>query len=240
MGLVPPEPGFLEGLRDACTKAGALLIFDEVITGFRWSPGGVQALSGVTPDLSTQAKVLAGGFPGGAVVGRADVLNLFNFPADPEARRFKRIAHPGTFNANPVSAAAGVATLHLVKSGEPTRRANEMATLLRAGLADVFRRLGVPGLVYGDASVFWLLFGPALPANVQDTSVLWQLGSATLQRGLGDLGGAFRRAMLLEGVDLMGATGMLSAAHDTCDVERTIDGFERALIRLRDDGALAS
>ncbi|MGH8517997.1 MAG: glutamate-1-semialdehyde 2,1-aminomutase, partial [Panacagrimonas sp.] len=97
MGVVPPAPGFLPGLRDLCTRFGALLVFDEVITGFRVAPGGAQAFYGVTPDLTSMAKILAGGLPGGCVAGRAEILAHLEFrPGRPKMK------HPGTFNANPL------------------------------------------------------------------------------------------------------------------------------------------
>src|SRR5213076_3583674 len=116
---------FLKGLREICSRHNRLLIFDEVITGFRVHPGGAQAYYGVTPDLTTLAKILAGGLPGGCVAGRADIL------AGLEARPGKpKMKHPGTFNANPLSAAAGVATLAIVATGEPCQEANRMGRLL--------------------------------------------------------------------------------------------------------------
>src|SRR5262249_5137740 len=105
-GSVPVRGEFLRALRDMTTRLGRLLIFDEVITGFRVHAGGAQAHYGVTPDLTTLAKVLAGGLPGGCVAGRADILaGLESRPGKPKMK------HPGTFNANPLSAAAGIATL---------------------------------------------------------------------------------------------------------------------------------
>src|SRR5207237_9608573 len=126
-------------------RHGRLLVFDEVITGFRVSPGGAQAHYGVTPDLTALAKILAGGLPGGAVAGRADVLAGLEFrPGKPKMR------HPGTFNANPLSAAAGVATLELVATGEPCRKANETARLLRQRLNAMFAERGADWAAYGD------------------------------------------------------------------------------------------
>ena len=109
-GQVPLRPEFLHGLRDLTERHGVLLIFDEVITGFRVSRGGAQAAFGVRPDLSTFAKIVAGGLPGAAVAGRRDILDLLDFAATEAAGR-EKINHPGTFNANPVSAAAGIACL---------------------------------------------------------------------------------------------------------------------------------
>ena len=108
------------------------LIFDEVVTGFRFSPGGAQELYGIQPDLSCFAKVMAGGMPGGAVVGRADIMSLFDMTGDAKHDRHDWVVHLGTFNASPLSAAAGVALLNQVATGEPTERANRTAELLRA------------------------------------------------------------------------------------------------------------
>src|SRR5262245_53833314 len=136
-GQVPIRGEFLRALREITSRLGVLLIFDEVITGFRVSPGGAQAHYGVTPDLTALAKVLAGGLPGGCVAGRADVMAaLETRPGKPKMR------HPGTFNANPLSAAAGVATLRIVATGESCRRANETARLLRRRLNGLFAGRG--------------------------------------------------------------------------------------------------
>ena len=101
-GRVPIEPAFLEGLRVLTADRGALLIFDEVVTGFRLAPGGAQEYFGVVPDLAYYAKVAAGGMPGGVVVGKEDVMALFDYTGDPERDRFGRVVHFGTFNASPL------------------------------------------------------------------------------------------------------------------------------------------
>src|SRR6185437_13835353 len=100
-GTVPHAPSFLEALREETRKKGAILIFDEVVTGFRVSPGGAQREYGITPDLTALAKIVAGGLPGDAVAGRRDILEELDFKAA-EARTREKISHPGTFNANPV------------------------------------------------------------------------------------------------------------------------------------------
>ena len=112
-GMVPVKPDFLAAVRELTAKHGILLIFDEVISGFRVAPGGAQAQFGITPDLTTLAKILAGGLPGGAVVGRKDVLDLLDFEAA-KANGHEKVGHQGTFNANPLSAAAGSATLETI------------------------------------------------------------------------------------------------------------------------------
>src|SRR5258707_703138 len=105
---------YLQQVRDIPRKHGVVLIFDEVVTGFRYAPGGAQEYFGVTPDLTTHAKILAGGYPGGSVSGRADIMGMLEHRDDPTWQRYKRVSHPGTFNANPVSAPAAAACLNLV------------------------------------------------------------------------------------------------------------------------------
>ena len=130
-------------------------MFDEVVTGFRWSPGGAQAVIGVTPDLVALAKVLAGGLPGGALAGRADVMEVLAF----RARRGK-VEHPGTHNAHPLSAAAGLATLELLADGRALAGANAIAASRTArGALRRFEPRSTPGYADGQASTFCLIFG---------------------------------------------------------------------------------
>jgi glutamate-1-semialdehyde aminotransferase len=118
---------FLVGLRDITARYGVLLIYDEIVTGFRFSPGGVQQLDGMTPDLSCFAKIMAGGLPGGAVVGRAEIMKLFDRTGEPDHDRFQRVTHLGTFNASPLSAAAGIVCSDRwprgIRLSAPTQRA---------------------------------------------------------------------------------------------------------------------
>ena len=130
-GQVPIRPEFLHELRRLTSAHGVLLIFDEVVTGFRVSRGGAQVAFGITPDLSSFAKIVAGGLPGAAVAGRRDLLDQLDFAAAQSAGK-EKIAHPGTFNANPVSAAAGTAALGVIASSDiecarPTRRRRNCA-----------------------------------------------------------------------------------------------------------------
>ena len=159
-GTVPFRPGFLQWLRDLTRETGVVLIFDEVITGFRYAPGGAQQYFNVVPDLTVLAKILAGGLPGGAVVGRADIMEHLAFKeGDAHWNRYRRISHQGTFNANPISAAAGVAALKIISTGEPQARAAEMGGLIRERMNEVIRRRGVSGCVYGDVSMFHIYLG---------------------------------------------------------------------------------
>jgi Glutamate-1-semialdehyde aminotransferase len=156
---VPTHDGFLEKLRVFTKRHGVLLIFDEVVTGFRWSKGGAQELYGVTPDITTLAKILAGGFPGGAVAGRREIMEMLEFTGDEERDRRRKIKHQGTFNANPVSAAAGIACLEIASTGEPQKEAASRAGEIRRALNEIIRLCSVDGCVYGDSSVFHVILG---------------------------------------------------------------------------------
>ncbi|MEO8458569.1 MAG: aminotransferase class III-fold pyridoxal phosphate-dependent enzyme, partial [Chloroflexota bacterium] len=149
-GTMPLDSSFLGQVREATARANTVLIFDEVVTGFRVAPGGTQARYGVTPDLTTLAKILAGGMPGGAVAGKTDIISMLEFR---DSRwNAKRVQHPGTFNANPVSAAAGVAMLKMVATGEHHAHADDLNQRLIPALNDVLDLAGIPGAAYGLAS----------------------------------------------------------------------------------------
>ena len=222
-GTVPLPAGFLAAARRLAGQHGALLVFDEVVTGFRWAPGGVQEVAGIRPDLTVLGKILAGGMPGGAVCGRADVLDLLSGSgAGP------RVAHPGTHNAHPLSAAAGIAALGLAAGGEAQDEAARLAAALRGELTAVFERSGVAGRAYGESSTFHLLFGPAGPA---------ELGPAALKAGLAPaLSAALHCGMLREGVHLFHGSGFLSTAHSERDAEQTAAALAATLRQLQAEG----
>lgn len=233
-GAVPVRGAFLKTLRELCTRYGRLLIFDEVISGFRVHPGGSQGYYGVTPDLTTLAKVLAGGLPGGCLAGRADVLAALEFrPGKPKMK------HPGTFNANPLSAAAGATTLRLVATGEPCRHANDMGRLLRQKLNAAFAENGIDWIVYGEFSGFKFLPNYDGPRPNGDTFTPYE-GDVNKLDGPKDrrLVHAFRQAMLLCGVDLPGLSGMTTAAHSEADIAHTITAVIGAMGMLREEGVV--
>lgn len=236
-GVAPLPDDFLRGLRALTADSGTLLICDEVVTGFRVSPGGAQARAGVVADLTCLAKVLAGGLPGGAVAGRADLLGLL--AASPDSGRGGRIRHQGTYNANPLSAAAGVAALELVATGEPTTCAAERGRALVAALNAVLRSRRMRGwTAYGDGSIFHLFADPA--ADVEPGQVPTDLPMAVIKRG-GDpqILAALRMALQLAGVDLMrGRSGFVSAAHSPADVEATAAALDEALAMLQSAGVI--
>jgi glutamate-1-semialdehyde 2,1-aminomutase len=228
-GQVPVRGEFLRALRELTAKHQRILIFDEVITGFRVAPGGAQGHYGVTPDLTTLAKILAGGLPGGCVAGRADILAGIEFRAGKP-----KMKHPGTFNANPLSAAAGVATLEIVADGEPCRHANAIAQAIRRGLNKLFEERGIDWVCYGEFSGFRLLTGYMGPRPKDDEFVPYGGELHKLDGGHNPrLSHAFRRGMLLHGVDLPGLGGMTTAAHTESDVEHTVAAVDATLAALR-------
>jgi glutamate-1-semialdehyde 2,1-aminomutase len=150
MGVVPPEPGFLEGLRDRCSEAGALLVFDEVITGFRIAFGGAQGVYGVTPDLTILGKVMGGGFPCAAFGGRRDVMEQLA-PAGP-------VYQAGTLSGNPVAAAAGIAALDLARALDPYPDLASTATGLADGLTERLADHGIAATANRAGSLFGVFF----------------------------------------------------------------------------------
>jgi glutamate-1-semialdehyde 2,1-aminomutase len=236
-GQVPLPPGFLAGLRELSRRHQVLLIFDEVVTGFRWSRGGAQARYGVLPDLTILAKILAGGLPGGAVAGRAEVLDQLDAAAAKAAKR-EKIGHQGTFNANPLSAAAGLAALRIVEGEEVSAAAERTAAQLRAELTRVLIEEDVAWGIYGEASAFLIFPNPKRlaidPANFDPL----RLGFAGLKGARDpDLCYRLRLAMLANGVDIMGAPGgLVSASHSARDVDRTLAAFRTAVRWLKAEG----
>jgi glutamate-1-semialdehyde 2,1-aminomutase len=202
-----------ETVRDKAKAHGALVIYDEVVTGFRYAPGGAQEWFGVTPDLTTLAKIVAGGLPGGAIAGRADIIHQFDFSDDPKKQRFGRVAHPGTYNGSPISAAAGVACLEIVKDPAIQNKAADTATKIKAGFQDALNRTGTEGTVTG-----WRSY---ISTSLKGKGSAWELQLK------------WRAAMQLGGVDPSGTSLIVSAVHNDEDVERTVAAYESAIHRLR-------
>ena len=179
MGLVPPDPGFLAGLRAECDRVGALLIFDEVITGFRVARGGAQELFGIAPDLTTMGKVIGGGLNIGAYGGRADVMGVVS-PLGP-------VYQAGTLSGNPLATAAGLAVLDLLDAAayDTLRdRAAALAGILRTGLDAA----GVVAHVPVASSLVGLYLGDPLPADYDGARAADEAGYAKLFHALLDRG----------------------------------------------------
>jgi glutamate-1-semialdehyde 2,1-aminomutase len=230
-GAAPLPDGFLHEVRELADRSGAVLIFDEVVTGFRWSPGGVQLLSGVTPDITTLAKIVAGGLPGGAVAGRSALMRHLEFDDAPGWNSGRKMYHPGTFNASPPVAAAGAACLGIVRDPAIQRTADDRARLLRTLLREACARRMAPCVVYGTSSIVQILPGIIAPEGVA------ALPTATL-KGVGAPGllPRLRQALLLEGVDFFGRAAFVSALHDEADIRATARAFDRAIERIQAEG----
>lgn len=233
----PTNPTFLRALRALTRERGVILIFDEVVTGFRMAPGGAQEYYGVTADLTCLAKAVAGGLPGAALVGRTDLLDTIAFKGDAKRDRTERVADQGTYSATPLVAAAGVAALEILKTGEVQRELNRLGERLRAGMNQVLKTGGIKGCVYGASSIFRIFVG----ADAHDLGLAdWTLDEARLDRGMGPLGAQLHLAMLLKGVDYNrgSANGWLNAAMTDADIDGMIDAFARCLERLAREGLL--
>lgn len=219
------DDDFLPGLRRLTEQYGVVFIMDEVVTGFRCAPGGAQEYYGVTPDLCTLAKILAAGLNGGAVVGRSDIMALLEIRPDAEWQTNRKMLHYGTFNANPLSAAAGIAMLRRIADGRDIAVANERAAQLRDRFSQVLVSQGMTDWrVYGSFSGI-KLSPPQEPGKAR--------------RGNLELLHAIRRGMLLSGIDFMGVDGLTSAVHTTEDIEHTATAFDTTLTLLRQEGIIA-
>ncbi len=217
MNCVPPVDGFLQGLREVCDQYGAVLIFDEVMTGFRVALGGAQALYDVRPDLTTLGKIIGGGLPVGAFGGRADIMDSIA-PDGP-------VYQAGTLSGNPVALAAGVATLkELAKPGfyeALTARTNRLAH----GLCERARRIGVPLASQAVGGMFGLFFSEE--AQITRFAQVVACDAGRFQR--------FYHAMLKSGVYLAPSAfeaGFVSAAHSDADIAETLDRAEEVFANL--------
>jgi glutamate-1-semialdehyde 2,1-aminomutase len=211
-----PEPGFLEGLRELCDTTGAVLIFDEVITGFRHALGGYQSIAGVVPDVTTFAKAMANGFPIGAIGGRAEVMDHFN------TARGGDVFYSGTYNGNGIAVAAALATIDVLETQPVYERIYALGEQMRAGLATIVARVGAPATVVGFGSIYGLIFvpGPVLTyedVRANDVESFLCYKTELLERGVLEMpsGNAMRCHV--------------SYSHTTEDVDRTLAAAEEAL-----------
>ncbi|MGE3273369.1 MAG: glutamate-1-semialdehyde 2,1-aminomutase [Chloroflexota bacterium] len=206
MGVIPPADGFLQGLREITTQHGALLIFDEVVSGFRYGPGGAQVGLGITPDLTCLGKIVGGGLPLAAYGGRRDIMEVLA-PLGPAYQA-------GTLSGNPVATAAGLATIQVLTETNPYARLDTLAGQLADGLADGARAAGIPLQVSRVGSMMTAFFSEHLPTDYASAM------SADRNRYA-----AYFRGMLERGVYLAPSqfeAGFVSTAHTEADIERTI------------------
>ncbi len=212
MGVVPPQPGFLQGLRSLTTQYGALLIFDEVMTGFRVHPGGAQALYGIEPDLTTLGKVIGGGLPVGAYGGRAELLDQVA-PAGP-------VYQAGTLSGNPLAMAAGTATLTALKAPGVWDALERSARSLADGLLQAAKEAGTPVHLYRAGTMFTIFFSDH---ELKD----WE----TVKTCDRERFGRFFQAMLEAGVYLPPSqfeAGFVSTTHNEEVVGRTLEAARTA------------
>ena len=213
MGLVPPAPGFLAGLREAADRCGALLIFDEVITGFRMGSGSFGMIAGVTPDLTCLGKIVGGGLPIGAVGGREDVMSMLA-PLGP-------VYQAGTLSGNPVAVASGIATLNLLKKENPYPEMEKRCRKLAEGVNTLAGKLGVAMHCARMGSLFTPYFCTGAVNNLTDAKRCNTKAHA-----------AFFHAMLDQGIYLPPSqfeVGFVSAAHSDSDIETFVRAAANAL-----------
>jgi len=213
MGLVLPLPDFLPALRELTARHGSVLIFDEVMTGFRVAAGGVQEREGIRPDLTTLGKIIGGGLPVGAFGGRAEIMDCLS-PVGP-------VYQAGTLSGNPLAMAAGLATLRGLQAPGVYAHLEHLGTRFASGMSEVFTRHGVPHTVANRGSMvgFFLTDGPV--TNLSDA-----------KRADIALYGRFFHAMLDRGVYLAPSqfeAGFLSTAHRALDVDRTLEMADESL-----------
>ena len=232
MGQEPIKPVFLDELRDVTQRNGVVFIMDEVVTGFRTSRTGASGYYGVVPDLSTHAKILGGGLPGACVAGKTDILDMIQFRDDPDFNSNGRVSHNGTFNANPLSAAAGVTALRIVRDESVNDVATERASQLKTGLNEILTRKEIPGIATGIASIVFLRIG----LNVDNEDALYDVPIDDLEprSDLKKLGGL---AMYNHGVDGFDRF-LLSAAHSEDDIAATVEAVGATIDDFRNDGLL--
>ena len=210
-GSIEPRPGYLERVRELCTAHGVVLIFDEVITGFRLALGGAASLYGVRPDLATYGKALAGGWPVAALAGRGDLMERFGDGL---------VNHSGTFNGSVMAAAAICATLEVLETDPPYERVSEHGRAVKAGLEALGQEHGVPLRTQGPAMAFHASFGA--PGLIEDFRDLGRLDTAGYAR--------FTRALVDAGV-WVAARGVwyVSAAHGPEELDITLQRVRTAL-----------
>ena len=230
------NPQFLQDIREITAKHGVVFIMDEVITGFRLSPGGAQVRWDLEPDLTTLAKIIAGGQPGAAVGGKAEIMELMTFRGDSEWDNLHRVAQGGTYNAQPVTAAAGIATLEAIATQGVNARADAMAERLKNGLNEAFIRNEVTGHAHGIASIVHVNLGADCNCDRDLCTMPYEDIYRTMPAAKTQ---AVRRAMLVNDVDMMGGRAFIvSSAHDEEVIDRTIEGFSQSLKDLREEGVV--
>ncbi len=221
--VIPPAPGFLAGVRAITAKYGVVLIFDEVVTGFRFAYGGAQEKYGVVPDLCTLGKVIGGGFPLAAIAGRADIMAHFDRGLVGDDKFLMQV---GTLSGNPVAAAAGLASLEILRRPGAYEQIFTTGRTLMTAMADLLRRFGIPGQVIGEPPMFDVVFTTAPIANYRD-----------VLRGDADLARRFNAKLRPRGILKGDSKYYVSLAHTDADIAHTIAAWTEALAELAKEAA---
>ncbi len=230
-----PNPHFLEDIREIAAKHGVVFILDEVITGFRLSKGGAQVRWNIEPDLTTMAKIMAGGQPGGAIGGKSEIMGLMAPSDSPEWDKTHRVAQAGTYNAQPITAAAGIASLNAVANGAGGV-ADANARRLKGGLNELFIKNEVTGHAHGISSIVQVNLGADCNCDREICTMPYDEIDRTMTLQKMD---SLRRAMLVHGVEMaMGRKFYVSSAHDQEMTDRTIEAFDKSLKDLRAEGVV--
>ena len=213
--LLPPAPGFLARLRAVTAEYGIPLIFDEVVTGFRFAYGGAQEYYGVTPDICTLGKIIGGGFPLAAIAGRAEIMALFDRDTVGADRFLMQI---GTLSGNPIAAAAGLATLAILRRPGTYERVFATGRALMAGMERILQDSGLPAQILGEPALFDIVFSPTRPHDYRGVLA----GDAERARRVNH---GLRAGGVLKGESKY----YISLAHDAADVTHTLDAFAAAI-----------
>jgi glutamate-1-semialdehyde 2,1-aminomutase len=209
---IPPAEGYLEGIRRACDETGTIMIFDEVITGFRLGPGGAQERFGVTPDVAVFAKALANGLPVSALAGRADLMDMFAGPDN--------VVQAGTYNGGAVMMAATIACLEVLRGPEAYSGMTSLGTRLMDGIEAILGEQGVRGVVQGWPQIFHVALGTEGPILDYRTATAADRGAYVL----------FAREMLARGVRaLERGAWFMSTAHSEAEITITLDVVSEGL-----------
>lgn len=218
IGCILPEDGFLEGLRNLCFEHEALLIFDEVITGFRHHIGGFQTVSGVTPDLTTLGKAMANGFPIAAVAGKKEYMSRFNTQPGGD------VWFAGTYNGHAVGTAASIATIEMLENEPVHDHIFKLGDKMRTGIQDIHRRLGIEAIVTGFGSVWTTYFMDFLPKNYTD-----------LKHNDAELYVSYRKKLIEKGIFKLPMNlkrNHISYSHTDKEIDRTLEAIEATLREL--------
>ncbi len=218
--IIAPRPGFLQGLRDIATRYGIPLIFDEVVTSFRLAYGGAQEFYGVTPDLCSVGKIMGGGYPLAAILGRAEIMSVYD-RGEVDSDTF--VSQVGTLNGNPVACAAGLATLEVLRDDpDAYRRVHGSGAALRNAMTELCEENGIPVQTCGEDAVFDFCFTDQPVNNYRD-----------ILSGDGAMLGRLNAGLLERGVLKGGQKYYPSAVHTEEDVERTIEAYRKIVPTLR-------